>query len=68
MTTKMEEGEPYKQKKIGNIVSNVRHIFKSIGVRCTLKVDDRCDRWLLEWNFRFLPIVSFLLYIILILI
>jgi len=64
----MEPGEPYKQKKLSYIISNVRHVFESIRVRCAIKVDDKRDRWLLEWNFHFLPIVSVLLYIILILI
>jgi len=68
MITKMEEGEPYRQKKSSNIISNVRNVFQSIGIRCFIKVDDKRDRWLLEWNFHFLPIISFLLYILLILI
>jgi len=64
----MDEGEPHKQKKLSNIIFNVRHVFESLRLRCAIEVDDQRDRWLLEWNFRFLPIISVVLYIILILI
>jgi len=60
----MEDGESHKQRKIRNIIFNVRHIFQPFRLRCVTEMDDRCDRWLLEWNFHFLPIVSFLLYVI----
>ena len=60
-----DEGEANKPRKIGNIIFNVRHILQSTWLRCLAKVDDRCDRWLLEWNFCFLPIISGVLYFIL---
>lgn len=53
------------EKQDSDPLSNVRNLFQSIRLRCPFKVDDRSNRWLLEWNFGFLPIISIVLYIIL---
>lgn len=61
----MDDGDSNEKRKISNSILNVRHVFQSIRVRCPFKMDDKCNGWLLEWNFRFLPIISILFYIIL---
>jgi len=60
------DGDPDSEKrKISNAIPSIRNIFQSIGLRLASKMDDGFDRWLLAWNFRILPVISGLLYIIL---
>jgi len=56
------------EKQDSDPLPSFRDILQSVGIRCTTEVDDRFDWWLLAWNFRVLPAISGLLYIILLII
>jgi hypothetical protein len=53
------------QKKDVDPLSNIRDLFQSFGLRCSSALDDQFDRILLAWNFRVLPAISGVLYLIL---
>jgi len=63
----MESDEGSKQGKISNIFYISRDIFQSFRIRCPIEILNRHDRKLLVFNFHFLPIISILLYILLLL-
>jgi hypothetical protein len=61
----MESDEGHKQRKNSNLIPILRDFFQSLGVRCNPEVVNGFNRQLLVFNFYFLPIVSFMLYLIL---
>ena len=63
----MKDSEPYKQKQNRDIVLILRNIFQPFRLRCSPEVSNGCDRQLLVLNFHFLPVISTLLYLILLL-
>ena len=63
----MESDEGSKQGKISNIFYISGDIFQSFGLRCPIEIFNRLDRQLLVFNFHFLPVISVLLYSILLL-
>jgi len=56
------------EKQDSDPLPNFRYLLQSSWLRCTSKVDDRIDRWLLAWNFRILPVISGVLYLLLLVI
>ena len=54
--SKTEPGES------SNLIINGRNLFQSIGIRCSSLQNNRIDRFLLDFNFNFLPISGLLLY------
>jgi len=64
-TNNMESDEVPKQRKNSNLITILRDVFQSLGIRCSSEVANGYDRQLLVFNFYFLPIVSFLLYLVL---
>jgi hypothetical protein len=62
-----DSDEVPKQRKISNIFYISRDIFQSFGLRCPIEISNRYDRKLLVFNFHFLPIISILLYSLLLL-
>jgi len=61
----MESDEGGKQRKNSNIVPILRDFLKSLGIRCAFKMADGHNRQLLVFNFYFLPVISLMLYLIL---
>jgi len=53
------------EKQDSDPLPSIGDFLQSSWFRCTSKVDDRIDRWLLAWNFRILPIISGVFYFIL---
>lgn len=60
----MEDGESYQTGTNSDDPPNAGDLFQSFGLRRFIKINNRVDGWLLEWNFYFLPIVSMLFYIL----
>jgi len=61
----MEDSDANKQRKNSDLVSILRNFFQSLGIRCTSEVANGYNRQLLVFNFNFLPIISIMLYLIL---
>lgn len=64
-TNNMESDEVPKQRKNSNLITILRDVFQSLGIRCTPEVADGYNWQLLVFNFYFLPALSILFYIIL---
>ena len=63
----MESDEGHKQRKNSNIISILGDFFQSLGIRCSTEVVNGYNGQLLVFNFNFLPCLSVLLYLILLL-
>ena len=63
------DGESYrKSEKKGlnrDSRTDVGDILQPFGVRCSIRVCNEIDRFLLDYGFNFLPYISFVIYIIL---
>jgi hypothetical protein len=57
-----------KSKQNSNDMPNARHVFPSTGIRCSFFAYNEIDRFLLDYGFNFLPIVSFFSWILFLLI
>jgi len=59
----MEDSEGNKRKN-SDPLPNAWNIFQSIRLRCPFEMVNGYDRQLLDFNFRFLPCIGIILYIL----
>jgi hypothetical protein len=57
-----------KSKQNSNGVLNAGHVFPPTGIRCSVFVNNEFDRFLLDYGFNFLPIVSFFSWVLFLLV
>lgn len=53
-----------KQEQNSDNMPNAGHLFSSIGVRCTIFTNNELDKFLLDYGFNFLPVVSIVSWIL----
>lgn len=56
------------EKQDSDPLPSIGNFLQSSWLRFPSKMDDRIDRWLLAWNFRILPIISGVFYLLLLVI